>query len=158
VCANRSFEVEGIFVHGAVSLPGRTCRPGCGCDGQPGSAGPRAVAVKRRGPFANTGKGLIDTGSDITAVALPILQQLGAPAVRQAATQSVGGSVPVNLYRVSLHILDVQHLGLPWLSQASLVVMELAAGFPFDGLIGLDVLLTCKLHLDGPARQFTMEF
>ncbi len=110
------------------------------------------------GPSPVQGSGLLDTGSDITAVSLPILQQLGIPAIRQAATQSISGSVPVNLYRISLHILDVQKLSLPWLSQASLVVMELAPAFPFDVLIGLDILLTCKLHLDGPAGRFTLEF
>jgi hypothetical protein len=37
--------------------------------------------------------------------------------------------------------------------------MELPALLPgADVLIGLDVLLTCKLILDGPARQFTLEF
>jgi hypothetical protein len=110
------------------------------------------------GPSPIQALGLIDTASDITAVSLPILQQLGVPAIRQTATQGIGGFIPVNLYRVSLHILDIQQLALPWLSQASLEVMELAAGFPFDVLIGLDILLTCKLHLDGPARQFALEF
>ncbi len=110
------------------------------------------------GPSLVQARGLIDTGSDITAVALPILQQLGIPAIHKTTTQSIGGSVPVNLYRVSLHLLDAQNVGRPWLSQPSLLVMELARGFPFDVLIGLDILLTCKLLADGPARTFTLEF
>jgi hypothetical protein len=109
------------------------------------------------GPSPVPGKGLIDTGSDVTAVSLPILQQLGIPVVRQTTTQGIGGSVLVNLYRVSLHILDMQNVGLPWVSEASLLVMELAPGIPFDVLLGMDVLLTCKMFLDGPARQFTVE-
>ncbi len=64
----------------------------------------------------------------------------------------------MNLYRASLHIMDKQQPGLPWLSQLSLVVMELTPGFPFDVLIGMDILLTCKMLVDGPRRQFALEF
>jgi Aspartyl protease len=109
------------------------------------------------GPSPVEGRGLVDTGSDITAVALPMLQQLGIPAFRQTATQTLGGSMPVNLYRVSLHVLDAQNVALPWLSQGSLVVMELAPGFPFDVLLGLDVLLTRGTLVDGPARRFFLD-
>lgn len=110
------------------------------------------------GPAPIQGRGLIDTGSDITAIALPILQPLGIPPIRQTMTQGIGGSFPVNLYRVSLHIFDARNVNLPWLSQPSLVVMELAPGFPFAVLVGLDVLLTCKMIVDGPARLFSLEF
>jgi hypothetical protein len=110
------------------------------------------------GPSSVQGKGLLDTGSDVTGVALPILQQLGVPVVRRVSTQGIGGTVQVNLYRVSLHVLDSNRLGLPWLSQPSLLVMELVPGFPCDVLIGMDVLLTCKMLVDGPARRFTLEF
>jgi hypothetical protein len=36
--------------------------------------------------------------------------------------------------------------------------MDLPHGFPFDVLIGMDVLLSCKLVVDGPAGQFAIEF
>lgn len=110
------------------------------------------------GPAPIQGRGLIDTGSDITAVALPVLQQLGSPPIRQTMTQGVGGSFVVNLYRVSLHISDARNINLPWLSQPSLVVMELAPGFPFEVLIGLDIVLTCKTLVDGPGGQFLLDF
>jgi len=110
------------------------------------------------GPSPVPGKALIDTGSDISAVALPILQQLGVPVLRSTSTQGIGGSLPVNLYKFSLHILDVQNVGLPWLSQPSLVVMELASGVPFDALIGMDIIRTCKMIVDGPGHQFTLDF
>lgn len=110
------------------------------------------------GPAPVPARGLIDTGSDISAVKLPILQQLGISVLRKARTQTIGGSVQVNLYRASLHIMDKQQPGLPWLSQLSLVVMELTPGFPFDVLIGMDILLTCKMLVDGPRRQFALEF
>lgn len=110
------------------------------------------------GPSPIPGSGLIDTGSDITGVAQPILQQLGIPALRSALTQGIGGPVQVNLYQISLHILDAQNVALPWYSHPALVVMELPGGFPLDVLIGMDVLLNCKLLVDGPARQFALEF
>lgn len=110
------------------------------------------------GPAPVQTRGLVDTASDLTAVALPILQQLGVPPIGQITTHGIGGSVPVRLFRVSLHVFDAQNLSLPWFSQPSLRVMELPAGFPFDVLIGLDILLTCALLLDGPASQFTLTF
>lgn len=59
------------------------------------------LPLRRSGtrPAPVQGRGLIDTGSDITAVSLPILQQLGVPSVLQTTTQGIGGSVAVNLYR-----------------------------------------------------------
>jgi hypothetical protein len=110
------------------------------------------------GPPPVPGRTLIDTGSDVTAVALPILQQLGTPAIHSTSTLGIGGSVPVDLYEVSLHILDPQNVSLPWLTQPSLQVMELASGVPFEALIGMDVIRTCKLLVDGPAQQFTLKF
>ncbi len=104
------------------------------------------------------GRGLIDTASDITAVALPILQQLRTPVVGHTSTQGIGGPLHVNLYRVSLHILDSQNLGLPWLSEPSLLVMELRPGIPFDVLVGMDVLATCNTLIEGPARKFALGF
>jgi hypothetical protein len=45
------------------------------------------------------------------------------------------------------------------LTEPDLLVMELAAVLPnVDVLIGLDVLLRYKLLLDGPVRQFALEF
>lgn len=102
--------------------------------------------------------GLLDTGSNVTGIALPILQKLGALVVGQSSTTSIVGSVGVNLYRVSLHVWDQRNSNLPWLTQPSLLVMELPAGFPYDVLIGMDVLRTCKTIVDGPGGIFTLEF
>jgi hypothetical protein len=59
---------------------------------------------------------------------------------------------------VSLTILDPTRPQLPWFVQPDLLVMEMPAGLPLDVLIGMDVLLGCRLTLDGPARQFTLDF
>src|SRR6266446_5897729 len=84
------------------------------------------------GPAPIPGRALIDTGSDVTAVALPMLQQVGIPIIRQTLTQGIAGLIPVNLYRVSIHLPDLQQVQLPWLSQPLLVGSQLAPGFPFD--------------------------
>ncbi|MBY0522900.1 MAG: hypothetical protein K2R98_05860 [Gemmataceae bacterium] len=110
------------------------------------------------GPSPVPGRGLIDTGSDISAVGWPILQQLGIPVLRSTSTQGIGASLAVNLYEVSLHILDAQNVGLPWLSHPSLVVMELASVVPFDALIGMDIIQTCTMLVDGPGHQFMLDF
>ena len=45
------------------------------------------------------------------------------------------------------------------LTRSDLRVMELANPIPgVEVLIGLDILLDCRLLLDGPARQFTLDF
>jgi hypothetical protein len=104
--------------------------------------------------------GLLDTCADVTAVAPWILQQLGVPIASSSSTHTAGGQVKVNLYRISVGITDpTQPAGSPWLTHSDVLVMELPAHLPdADVLIGLDVLLTCKLMLDGPARQFTLDF
>lgn len=104
------------------------------------------------------GRGLIDTGSNVTGVSLSILRQLGVPPVTQSSTTGIGGPVGVNLYRVCLHVCDQRNLARLWLSQPSLLVMDLAPGFPFDVLIGMDVLRTCKRTVDGPADLFMLDF
>jgi hypothetical protein len=72
------------------------------------------VATGKQVPAPVGARGLLDTGTDVTAV------------------------VPCH---------------------SDMLVTELAALLPdVDVLIGLDMLLTCKLLVDGPARQFTLEF
>jgi hypothetical protein len=109
-------------------------------------------------PSSIAGKGLVDTGSDVSAVAASILRQLAVPVYGHQKTHAIGGHIPVRLFQVSLFLLDVNQPHLPWMVQPDLLVMELPSGLPVDVLIGMDVLLTCKFLLDGPARQFTLEF
>jgi len=48
---------------------------------------------------------------------------------------------------------------LTLLTLSNLMVTELAHPIPgVDVLIGMDVLLACRLIVDGPARQFALEF
>lgn len=103
------------------------------------------------------GRGLIDTANDLTAISGTILRRLGTQPLANTTTHGVGGSVTVNLYRVGLSIIDSRNVSLPWLTFATLVVMDMPAGIPFDVLIGLDIIRACIMHIDGPAGQFTLE-
>ncbi len=106
-------------------------------------------------------RGLLDSCTDVTAVAPWILQGLAVPSVSATSTHTAGGQVKVRQYRVSLGITDPgQPAGSPWLTEPDLLVTELAAVLPdADVLIGLDVLLACpKLILEGLAGRFTLEF
>ena len=110
-------------------------------------------------PSSVAARALIDTGSDLTVVAPWILQQLGIPPqLHTAQTQGIGGSLSVRLFKVSLSILDAANAHLPWFVQPDLLVMEASSTLPIDVLIGMDVLLGCRMLVDGPARLLTLDF
>jgi len=103
--------------------------------------------------------GLIDTASNVSGVSPAIVSQLGlSPVGPPTTTTGIGGPVTVQLYRVSLHIRDARAPNLPMFTLPSLLVMELPPGLSCDVLIGMDVLMGCKLIVDGPGQQFTLEF
>ncbi len=88
-----------------------------------------------------------------------MIQKLGITAILPGSTHTAGGPVPVQLYRVSLSIPPASGLPGLMLTRGDLRVMELANPIPgVEVLIGLDILLDCRLLLDGPARQFTLDF
>ncbi|MBL8794431.1 MAG: aspartyl protease family protein [Planctomycetia bacterium] len=115
----------------------------------------RAVGA---GPVPTVGEGLVDTGSDISAVSVSILQRLRLAPLQSTSTQSFAGSMPIDLYEVSLHVFDSRNVNLLWFSQPSLVVMEMPAGLPFAVILGMDVIRACNLHVDGPGSVFTLDF
>jgi hypothetical protein len=105
-------------------------------------------------------RGYIDTGTDVTCVAPKVLRGLGltTPA-RQTRTQTVSGPAPVNLFSASLSITDFGNPASPMLTFPTLPVMEIPAALPVvDVLIGLDILRTIRLVVDGPAGVFTLEW
>jgi len=114
-------------------------------------------AAGRPLPTSIPAKGLIDTGSDVSAVAPSIIQQLALPVHSQRTTQGIGGSHPIRLFKITLFILDVGQPHLPWLSHPDLLVMELPSPLPVEVLIGQDILLGYKVLLDGPGRQLTLD-
>jgi aspartyl protease len=104
-------------------------------------------------------RGLLDTGSDVTCVHASLLSHLGAALHAPTTTQTAGGSVRVNLFRMRVSICDARNPTGPLLMNPSLLVMEPQQSLPnAEVLIGLDILLNCKLFLDGPAGEFTLQW
>jgi hypothetical protein len=103
-------------------------------------------------------RGVIDTGSDVTCLAAPIVQQLRLPVLTQRTTQTVAGPLQVNIYEASLGIPDPGHSSRHLLVLDQLIIMELVQppSPGIDALLGLDVVLQLLLFLDGPRREFTL--
>src|SRR4051812_27701508 len=58
------------------------------------------------------GRGMVDTGSNVSGVAISILSQLQLSPLSQSSTTGISGPVTVDLYRVSLHIRDARNPAL----------------------------------------------
>jgi hypothetical protein len=102
-------------------------------------------------------RALLDTGADLTAVTPHLLQLLGLAPLVSAHTQTVGGKVGVDLYRVSLTNLHPTVGAVPLIVYPEWLVMEfLNAPAQLDVLLGRDFADVCLLILDGPRRYFTL--
>jgi len=98
----------------------------------------------------------VDSGSDATAIAPQIVQQLGLVSIVPGLTQTAGGMVPVNLYRVSISISGLGGTG-PVVVLPDVLASELTVSLPnIEALIGMNVLRECLLILDGPGNQFIL--
>jgi hypothetical protein len=103
-------------------------------------------------------RGLLDTCSDLTAVAAQVLQQLAIPSIASGNMRTAAGSGQVGMYQVSLSIASLAQAGGLLLTEPTLLVAEIPTALPdTDVLIGLDILRRGRLWLDGPAGQFTLE-
>jgi hypothetical protein len=116
------------------------------------------ISAGRPIPSSVQARGLLDIGSNVTAVAPSVLKQLEIRTTSTRRTQTASGKAQVRLFRISLSILDPAQANRPWLTFPSVPVMELPIELAdLDVLVGLDILLKCKLSLDGPARQFSLD-
>jgi hypothetical protein len=103
--------------------------------------------------------GVIDTGTNVTCVTPDVLQRLGLTPTGQGKSQTAAGEAPVNLFEVSVSIPPPGNVAGPRLTRRDLTVMELPSPIPgVEVPVGMDILLACKLLLDGPACQLTLEF
>lgn len=59
---------------------------------------------------------------------------------------------------VTLFVLNATRPHLPWLIATDLLIIELPSSIGYDVLIGMDVLRSCRLLVDGPTGGFTLEF
>jgi len=109
-------------------------------------------------PQSAAARAILDTDSNATCVSAALVQQLALISTLSSTTQGISGPVAVQLYRASLVILDPARPHVPWFVVPDLEVMELPPGAPVDVLIGMNVLLDFRLLVDGPARQFTLDY
>jgi hypothetical protein len=127
--------------------------------GLSGTAAKALQAAQQSIPAPLQARGVLDTASTVSAVASWVLRQLAIPSAATGVTQTAAALVPVKLYEISLSITKLGQPGAAMLTVPDLIGSELATALPdVDVLVGLDVLLQCKLLLDGPGREFTLEF
>ena len=102
-------------------------------------------------------RGMIDTGTNVSAVSLAIIHQLEIPPGKAARSEGIGGEYASHYYDVSFTIADKPAKSGPTYSPPDVSVIHMEA-VGVDVLIGLDLLVACRLVVDGPARLFTLEF
>jgi len=104
-------------------------------------------------------RALIDTGSDITSVSSSVIQRLGLiEPWHSTSTHTASGPTEVDLFQISLSILDEREPTLPLTIPTLLVMRLFALPANIDVLIGLDVIRTCRLVVDGPANAFSLDW
>jgi hypothetical protein len=102
-------------------------------------------------------RALIDTGTDISAIAPPVLSQLRLGSFQQHTTQTLSGPVSIQLFEISLTIPQTARSAPPLLVLDQLIVMALPTLLPgVDALLGLDVLDHLLLIVDGPRGEITI--
>ena len=140
-----ALNADGMIVEAVLGLNG----PATAGLVQAGQAIPRPVKVRA----------LLDCGTDVTAIAPRVFQQLGVGSFASGSSQTTGGVFPIKLYRVSLTIYGASGPAGPALVLTDLPVSALTVPPPnLEALIGMDVLGAGLLVLDGPGHQFILGF
>jgi hypothetical protein len=125
-----------------------------------GVTGQEAASLVASGqpvPRSQVVRAAIDTGTDVSAVDPAVLGRLGLAAFQQTSTQTVAGSVHVDLHRVSLSITPAGRLTSALLVQDQLVVIALPTLIPgIEVLLGRDVIDQSLLVLNGPLGEGTI--
>jgi hypothetical protein len=102
--------------------------------------------------------GLVDTGSNFSAVSLQLLQRLGITPHGFQAQTTAGSQGKADMYWVSLSSIGPAGAAGPMFAVPDVEVSALLVPLDVEVLVGMDVLLGCQFHIDGPARQFTFTF
>jgi hypothetical protein len=117
------------------------------------------VAAGQPIPPPLSARAVLDSGSDRTAVALPLLQQLNLVPLGKVQTQTAAGSLRVQLYELSLSVPNPSGAVTPMLVRPQWTVTEfLHAPTGIDVLLGLDLARECLIVIDGPGGFFTISF
>jgi hypothetical protein len=102
-------------------------------------------------------RGVADTGTDITAVKVSQLQQLGITPTASSTTQTASGQFRVDLFDISLMVPGATASAGPIVVRPLLTITELAESVPdVDLLLGRDILDECLFIYDGPGGQFLL--
>jgi hypothetical protein len=137
-------------------------KDGCTLDVLIGLGAVEMQAIQAAGlplPPPLTARAVLDTGSDKTAVAPHLLQQLGTVAKARARTHTAAGAVQVQVYEVSLSVPNPTGASTPMLTRPQWVVTEFLHPPPgIDVLIGMDLVKECLWIIDGPGGFFTLGF
>jgi predicted aspartyl protease len=102
-------------------------------------------------PTPVSGQALIDTGASITAVNLPVIQQLGINPVGTAQVYTPQGNATQSLYPIKLTFS-----GVPITIDLRAVLGSDLTGQNCIALIGRDILSICLVVYNGVLGSFTM--
>ena len=106
-------------------------------------------------PSPHVGRALIDTGASGSAVDERIIQALGIQPVGQCSLATPSQATGVaSLYRVKVSFPQTTFSGA---AEWTVIGCELASQ-GISALIGRDILASCVLIYNGPARTFTLTF
>jgi hypothetical protein len=126
--------------------------------GPDGDAITAAINAGHRIPPAVTVTAVLDTGTNITAISPAVEAGLGLHPIGHGSTRTASGPAPVPFYYASIGVPPVFGVTAPVVIALKLKVCVLDLETGIDVLFGLDLLLNCRLFLDGPARTFTLDF
>jgi hypothetical protein len=119
------------------------------------------LAATQGGTVAAVGllhvRGMIDTGTTITAVTPGILARLNVPLGPAIDTTTASRIVQVSLYQISFTIYD-QTSGVSLTRPVWTVTNLLHDLADVDVLFGLDLLMETVLSVDGPGQTFFLDF
>jgi hypothetical protein len=102
-------------------------------------------------------RGMIDSGTTVTAVAPGVLARLNVPPGPAVQTTTAAGPAQVRLYQVSFTIYDLAS-GVTLARPDWTVTNLLHDPDDVDVLFGLDLLREVVLIVNGPGRTFSLDF
>lgn len=103
-------------------------------------------------------RGVLDSGSTVTAVVPRLLVALNATPGPATRTVTAAGNVPVRFYRISFTIHN-RPVSRASYSQVDWLVTSLPTDLDdADVLFGLDLLREVVLTVNGPGQTFSLDF
>jgi hypothetical protein len=104
-------------------------------------------------------RGLLDTGTDMTAVVPRVITSLGVPPLTRATTTTPQGQVRVDVYEISMSVVDLTTPGATSLVRSIWRVTCLPTDLAdLDVLVGMDLIRQIDLFVSGPGGTFSLTF